>query len=464
MSRVPAFALFASFLAVACVTGCAKQPPPPEAVHTYDLLERHYAPHVDRGDPLGFPMKVKSLMTDEGTFWRGCKDVFYVWCANNASDWLDDPTSYVTSHGDLHLGNIGTYPSATGPFGTMAFGEVDFDESARLPYQIELLQGLVTLRLAARQNNVAMTGSRRRELAATLVEAYRAARAGEPSAAAVIASDREVQRLNRRAATAEYPETIEKYTQDGRFRALVGADEDVKEILRPVVGEEDAFAAALAQAVANAPATRDRLTFADAAGARAKIRGVVQRTRVGSSGSQGLRKYLILMDAPLREQEGPAFLYLKEQVPAAAERAGIISRDPRPAGRRLSEDTAALTDPDPMLNSWCEMEGRSYALLIREPWSEELSPKKLKRFEVLLRHARLWATVAGTAHRHAAGPDAPTFAAPTELASDLSARADVYFRQLASDYAEFHADPRAVRDAATATRAIDAAMKSATNR
>ena len=42
---------------------------------------------------------------------------------------------YLLTHGDLHLGNIGSYPQA-GALGATAFGPVDFDETARLPFQV----------------------------------------------------------------------------------------------------------------------------------------------------------------------------------------------------------------------------------------------------------------------------------------------------------------------------------------
>ena len=62
--------------------------------------------------------------------------------------WLADRDAYVTQQGDQHLGNIGTYLAA-GEFGTLGFGMVDFDDSQTLPFQFELLQGVISLRLAA---------------------------------------------------------------------------------------------------------------------------------------------------------------------------------------------------------------------------------------------------------------------------------------------------------------------------
>src|SRR5690606_17738103 len=108
----------------------------------YQRLEQAYAPYLDPRDPLAWPMKVSSLTADPYKFWRGSKDLYYAWARTACADWLADQASYGVTHGDLHLGNIGTYASG---WGTVSFGMVDFDDSAHLPVQLELLQGMITL-------------------------------------------------------------------------------------------------------------------------------------------------------------------------------------------------------------------------------------------------------------------------------------------------------------------------------
>src|SRR5688572_9048477 len=45
----------------------------------FDQLQRAYAPYLDSKDPLAFPAKVRSLAADRYAFWRGAKDVYFLW-------------------------------------------------------------------------------------------------------------------------------------------------------------------------------------------------------------------------------------------------------------------------------------------------------------------------------------------------------------------------------------------------
>jgi len=61
---------------------------PPPSPRPFDLLYNAYGPYVDPKDPLAFPAKVRALSTDRYAFWRGAKDLFFLWCKNNTQDWL----------------------------------------------------------------------------------------------------------------------------------------------------------------------------------------------------------------------------------------------------------------------------------------------------------------------------------------------------------------------------------------
>src|ERR1043165_256447 len=128
---------------------------PPASPRAYDLLYKAYGPYVDAADPLAFPAKVRALSVDRYAFWRGAKDLFFLWCKNNTQNWMAEKETYVRQEGDQHLGNVGTYMSGRN-FGSMAFGMVDFDDSHSLPFQFELLQGIITLRLTAEERQVSL--------------------------------------------------------------------------------------------------------------------------------------------------------------------------------------------------------------------------------------------------------------------------------------------------------------------
>jgi len=145
--------------------------PPPSTPRAFDQLYNAYGPYVDPNDPLAFAAKVRALSIDRYNFWRGAKDLFFIWCKNNTQNWLADKESYLRQEGDQHLGNVGTYMTGRN-FGTMAFGMVDFDDSHKLPFQFELLQGIITLRLAAEARQVSLDDDQLDQLISSVLENY----------------------------------------------------------------------------------------------------------------------------------------------------------------------------------------------------------------------------------------------------------------------------------------------------
>ncbi len=421
----------------------------------YDVLREAYAPFVAAGDPLGFPLKVKSLGEEPYMFWRGGKDLFFRWCKSNAADWLAAaPTQYVPTHGDLHLGNIGSY-AAEGGFGAMAFGMVDFDDSARLPYQLELLQGVVTLHLVARANHIDLTSAGDQELADTIVAAYREGLGSGKTSYELLKDDQAVRNVLPKENTP-YAKELTQYVHDGQFRPNIkNSNGTLKEVLRrEPVASYDAFAHGLAQALADSEPAKKLFRFSDEASLRSAVLDVAQRTRLGSSGSQGLKKYFVLLKRPLVGVEDDVVLYLKQQVPAAAERSGVAGRDLRSPGERCAADVAALTEPPLYLSSWCDMGGCSYWVTLKEPWSEELSPSDVKTHDDLLRTARLWGIVAGAAHGREGRAAGLLSQVEAGLAAGLHARSAAYLKQLDADFAEFRADPRVLKDRADVETAL----------
>ena len=220
---------------------------------------------MDLNDPYAFPLKIRALNQSPSTFWRGGKDIFFQWCKdpaqNHIRDWLADKDSYVTQQGDPHLGNIGSYLTE-GQFGSLAFGMVDFDDSHRGPFQLELLQGLITLHLAAREAQLTLTDSRLEELTAIVLDNYRSAVLSDKSATELLADDPLVKKLLAVVPKREYAKELKRYVSDDNFvRVVATRKEDVKDILRPADKQlTDTIAAALSQAIADDPSLRRPLS------------------------------------------------------------------------------------------------------------------------------------------------------------------------------------------------------------
>src|SRR5262249_17693286 len=192
-----------------------------------------YAPWTRADDPLGFAMKVRSLRANPYKFWRGSRELFWVWCQTHCRDWMSDADAVMTCHGDPHFGNIGAYASADG-FGKLAFGMVDFDDSHRLPFQFELLQGIVTLRLVAQANHLDVSDA----LIGQVLRDYRAAAESQKDATQLLANDPIARELLQ--SHADYHSVIERLTESGNFRpTIVDENGQTKEILRPARDQAD---------------------------------------------------------------------------------------------------------------------------------------------------------------------------------------------------------------------------------
>jgi uncharacterized protein (DUF2252 family) len=432
----------------------------------YDVLVRDYAPYCAPRDDLAFPTKVWGLSKDQHTFWRGSRELYFAWCKLHARDWLDDRGAYLLTHGDLHLGNIGTY-AKVGQLGSTAFGPVDFDETARLPFQVELLQGLIAIRLAARQNGIDLSG-RREDLARAMFDAYRAAVVSGRTPRDLVSDERRIGKFIDQAQRHSYDKTLGKFTDNGQFLPYVQSRKaqsqglTPKEILRPAMDRADELARGLSEAIGRSPAARGAFRYSDVETVRRSIKDVSLRTRLESVGSQGLKKYLVLLEKPLKGMEMDVVMYVKQEIPSAAERAGAIPTDPRSPGRRCSEDMDQLTNPTAYLNTWCDVGGESYWVTFKEPWSDEMEPEMAKDYPSLMMLARVWGSVAGSMHGRQGNAAAilERLDRPGVL-DQIRHRSTLYMAELDRQYNDFMNDPRARAEAAKAQRRIEAARRDA---
>ncbi len=403
----------------------------------YSLLLKSYGPHVDLADPRGWPLKIHSITSDPYKFWRGTKDIFFLWSKTHCADWMNHPENLLPIHGDLHLGNIGTY--ATSPLGQLGFGLVDFDDSANLPYQLELLQGAITYQLIAQTNNITLDPQQSQQLIQTLLDAYLSARQDPQDALRQIKDRPEVQKLLIRS-DRPYQRVIDQLTEGQKFKPLIPDSGPITNILDPLTPElRKAFASALQQLASQHPTLADLIGPADAF----SILDAVRRTRVGSSGSQGLLKILLLVQGADQVER---IIYFKQQIPSAAERVRLVDPLPNtPASSpalRSANHTQSLTDPDPLLALPCEVNGLSYVVNLYEPWSNELDHDDIKTYTQLLNSAQLWGQATGRAHRLASANDTPNPANIDALRNLLADRSNAYlshnlaqFEGLKSDHA-----------------------------
>jgi uncharacterized protein (DUF2252 family) len=407
----------------------------------FDILARTYKPYTTATDDLGFPMKVRNLSSNPYRFWRGSKELFYEWCKTHTREWIADQGAYLRIHGDLHPGNMGLYHSE-GKFGRhVAFGAVDFDDSARLPFQLELLEGTITFELLAKRRALKLDKLQVDQVITEILGAYRAALDSDQTPTQLLEEDRWVGKMLKDARKHDYADELKKYIHKDQFVGVVkDKDGNAKEILRPVKGRSE-FAQTITEALTNTPDAHD--LFKDADIRKKDVEDMVRRTQLESAGSEGLHKYLILLTNK-KSPEGVLILYLKQQIPTSAERVGLIPRDPRPPGQRSSDDMDHLSRPNAYFNTWCTWNEGSYRLSIKEPWSETMDAADVDTMEDLKHLARIWGTVAGSAHRQGPEVVARIKARLTPaLSRQLRELGMTYAKKVVEDSRQFDADPRA---------------------
>ena len=388
----------------------------------YETLERAWLPYLSTDDPAQFAMKIRAVSTTPRSYWGGAKDLFFIWAKRECADWLASTQTRAMCHADVHAGNVGTYPSA---FGQLSFGLVDFDDAAELPVEIDLLQACISIRLAAVQNKIELDD----DVLVQLIEANNAAATSDRNASALLGETEPVRQLMA-ATTRPYRDQITTYTAGGRFRrAILNQRGELKEILTPAMDRRDELAAALSRA-------------SESLAEYGVIKDIARRTRMGSAGSQGLDKVLILTDRDV-------IIYLKQEIPSAAERTGVVPPDKRSPGERVVDAAKLNCDPDPFINAWCATTDRSYSISLFEPWSAELEDTPIRSADDLAQRARIIGTALGAAHRIAVTD-------PTTR-GQVIVRSGAYLDVLMSEWKSLRDDPRTKLRVAEANAFIESA-------
>ncbi len=406
---------------------------PPQSHRTLPptlMMMRSLNPWLSPSDPRELPMKVRSILADEFRFFRGTDDLFYAWCRIHCADWLADDAGDVLLHGDVHIGNVGTY-HAEGPVGAaIHLGLIDLDETFVGPFQLDLLRAACSIRFQAALDSTLDNDAADRAVRA-LCNAYRAALRGQRTADQLAAEEPVLARLLDEARAGKLAKHGRKYsTGDNRpvFRPLIVRNDVPRELLTPIDDEtRRVLVGALARywAGADGAALRARLRWKTRAELEQSVLDVAQWTKLSSSGSQGVRKYLLLLKDPLREAEGPFILHFKESPVPAAARAGLIPAEHGATRSRfVARAHARLQSPPQWLIGYTEFDGRGYLIKPKDPFSEEPDAEDFPGPDGLRRAAVVLGVLLGAAHRHAATSvdDADANHAPT--ADAIAQRAD----------------------------------------
>jgi uncharacterized protein (DUF2252 family) len=434
---------FRSLLGLLLVLATASMAPAQQ--RPYERIRRSAGPYLGEREPLGWPYRSYCMAQSPYALWTSGQDLFFTWCKTNAADWLADHDAITACHGNTSLAAFGSYP-AQGPFGKLAFGIQSFDDSCRMPFQCELLQGLITLRLVAEQNRIDLDERAIDALWDALSEAYRASIASPRDATSVFAEDPWVARLL--SADNPYTDCLDRYTSVGQFkRSIADADGKPREILRSAQDSADLLAGVLAEAVAKSPSLARQVRFVTREDFRASTRDIAQRTVLQNPMSPGAREFLVLLARPLHDVDHDVIFLLRQQIPSPAERASFAQRDARAPAERASADAQTMMEPPAYVSGFGRAGADSYTVQLFDPWSRALEERDIKDRDALLHLAQIWGGVTGLTHRQGGKEQIIVTRMTPDLAKTIKARADSYLQQLRLDFDKFSSDPSAHADA-----------------
>lgn len=331
-----------------------------------DVLTREFGDFMAL-DPAAFRRKFRKMAASPFAFYRGSASLFYADQAGAYRDeaFLDERTSRVWIHGDLHAENFGTYMNSSGQ---LVFNVNDFDEAYVGPFIWDLKRFCASVALIGYSK--ALSDQVITDLVGTFARAYltelRALAAGGDDAIGSITLDNadgvlrrvlQEARLNTRVDLLAGQTTIDDYER--RFSlgdGVYDVDGDTAAVVR----------AAFRDYLQTLPSHGDSVST--------NIKDIKLRKGVGI-GSAGLPSYNLLLEGHTQALENDVIIYMKQaQVPAVArwiddERVRSYFRH---QGHRTAESQRALqAHADPWLG-YTELNGIGQLVAEVSPYAADL--------------------------------------------------------------------------------------------
>ncbi|SCL13627.1 Uncharacterized conserved protein, DUF2252 family [Micromonospora rhizosphaerae] len=334
-----------------------------------DVLTEEFGTSIAR-DPAAFRRKFRKMAASPFAFYRGSASLFYADQRGDFADdrFLDDRTSRVWIHGDLHAENFGTYMSGSGQ---LVFNVNDFDEAYVGPFSWDLKRFAASVALLgyAKALSDQVIGDLVAGFARSYLTELRAIAAGGDDAIGSITLDNadgvlrrvlQQARLNTRVDLLATQTSIDNYER--RFSLRDGVFEIDRAVRDEVCGAFQEYLGTLPQATA-------RLRPVEA-----RIKDVVLRKGVGI-GSAGLPSYNLLLEGHTQALENDVVIYMKQaQVPAVAryiDDEGVRSYFQHQGHRTAESQRALQAHADPWLG-FTELDGVGQLVAEVSPYAADL--------------------------------------------------------------------------------------------
>ena len=360
------------------------------AAHIVDVLTTEFG-QLMALDPAAFRRKFRKMAASPFAFYRGSASLFYADMTGDYADdrFLDERTSRVWIHGDLHAENFGTYMNGSGE---LVFNVNDFDEAYVGPFTWDLKRFSASVALIgyAKALSDDVIGALVGRFADAYLTELRAIAAGGDDAIGSITLDNadgllrtvlQQARLNTRVDLLKEQTTIDNYER--RFSVGDGVFEVDEARRGEVRAAFDRYLTTLPDYLAH---QRPIAT---------NIKDVVLRKGVGI-GSAGLPSYNVLLEGHTQALENDVVIYMKQaQVPAVARH--ITDEKVRGyfqhQGHRTAESQRALqAHADPWLG-FTELDGIGQLVAEVSPyaaaldWADVNEPEELEGIVGDLGHA-----------------------------------------------------------------------------
>ncbi|SCG35318.1 DUF2252 domain-containing protein [Micromonospora halophytica] len=321
-------------------------------------------------DPVAFRRKFRKMAATPFAFYRGSASLFYADQLGDFADdrFLDERTSRVWIHGDLHAENFGTYMNASGQ---LVFNVNDFDEAYVGPFSWDLKRfaASVALLCYAKALSDRVISDLVDGFARSYLTELRAIAAGGDDAIGSITLDNadgvlrrvlQQARLNTRVDLLATQTTVDNYER--RFSLGDGVYQVDPETRAKVCAAFEDYLGTLPE-----PTTRLRPVAAH-------VKDVVLRKGVGI-GSAGLPSYNLLLEGHTQALENDVVIYMKQaQVPAVARHIDDerVRGYFRHQGHRTAESQRALqAHADPWLG-FTELDGAGQLVAEVSPYAADL--------------------------------------------------------------------------------------------
>ncbi|MDT0346196.1 DUF2252 domain-containing protein [Streptomyces litchfieldiae] len=265
-------------------------------------------------DPAAFKVKFRKMAASAFAFYRGTACLFYRDLESDGSegDYLDERTSRVWIHGDLHAENFGTYMDANG---RLIFNVNDFDEAYVGPFTWDLK------RFAASVALIGYTKALSDDMISGLVRTYATAYRERIRALAGGAKDDDVPPFTLDTAGGPLLGALREARTRTRFGLLDSMTEvrDWERRFAPGGGAIELDPVTREKVLAGFHAYLDTLPESSLARPDSyRVKDVVGRRGIGI-GSAGLPSFNILLEGSSDALENDVVIYLKQaQIPAVS--------------------------------------------------------------------------------------------------------------------------------------------------